>query len=455
MHRGARPDSRPLPENLIQLGRSTGFPANGAVSNLGISSQAVGTLGRELRHGGYDVIHVHEPNVPFVSFFATEFYGCRWWAPSTATPPARWPTASPPMWSGVRRLYNKLGVRIAVSEAAQWTAERYYGGRYRVVPNGVDLAAAQPEHGRPGESPLELLFVGRADARKGLPVLLRAFEALRSAGVPARLTVAGATPEEVEPVLIDAEGVHVAGRVSEEEKWRLLARPTCCARRRWAGELRHGAHRGVRRAHPVVASDIAGYRDVVRHGVDGLLVPPADRPRSARRCATLASIPSAAHRMAAAARERAERFAWPRVAAEVVEAYEDAVRCRQPATAAGRGAAGRPGRRRRPAPRRPRRTRPRSSRRCPPSAPARRSPGPPRAVIGAGAGGVGLAALALDRIGIESIGRARLAATPIWVLVAFALMCASMLCAPRPGTRSCAPRCPACACAAATPRAAR
>ena len=41
--------------------------------------------------------------------------------------------------------------------------------------------------------------------------------------------------------------------------------------------------------------------------------------------------------------------------------------------------------------------------------------------------GVGLTALALDRIGLEPIGNALLAATPIWVLVAFALMCASML----------------------------
>ncbi|MGH2742735.1 MAG: lysylphosphatidylglycerol synthase transmembrane domain-containing protein, partial [Thermoleophilaceae bacterium] len=51
-----------------------------------------------------------------------------------------------------------------------------------------------------------------------------------------------------------------------------------------------------------------------------------------------------------------------------------------------------------------------------------------RALVGVGAvGGIGLAALALQRIGLEPVGRALLAATPIWVLVAFALMCASML----------------------------
>jgi phosphatidylinositol alpha-mannosyltransferase len=49
------------------------------------------------------------------------------------------------------------------------------------------------------------------------------------------------------------------------------------------------------------------------------------------------------------------------------------------------------------------------------------------AVIGSAAAGVGLTALALDHIGIERIGRAVVAATPVWVFVAFALMCLSML----------------------------
>ena len=38
------------------------------------------------------------------------------------------------MASRVRRLYNKAHVKIAVSDAARWTQERFYGGRYRIVP---------------------------------------------------------------------------------------------------------------------------------------------------------------------------------------------------------------------------------------------------------------------------------------------------------------------------------
>src|SRR5947209_4314778 len=70
-HRGGRPQARPRPDYLIPLGRTVGLPANGSVANLCFTPIAVQTLGRELRHGGYDVIHVHEPNAPVLSWYAT------------------------------------------------------------------------------------------------------------------------------------------------------------------------------------------------------------------------------------------------------------------------------------------------------------------------------------------------------------------------------------------------
>ena len=43
-------------------------PMNGAVSNLATFPKSVGLLSRELRHGNYDVVHVHEPNAPYLSW---------------------------------------------------------------------------------------------------------------------------------------------------------------------------------------------------------------------------------------------------------------------------------------------------------------------------------------------------------------------------------------------------
>ena len=242
------------------------MPINGAVSNLSVSTSALSVLGHELRTGGYDVVHVHEPNAPFISYFATETSP----VPTVGTfhtySTARVIGGITANIVGARRLYNKLAARIAVSEAAAWTARRYYGGRYSIVPNGVDLSAARPEP-RPAGEDLEILFVGRAEGRKGLPVLLRAFEALRAAGVGARLTIAGVPEIEVQPLLLDPEGVRVVGPVDEAQKWRLLGSSDLLCAPSLGGEsfgmvLTEAFASGT----PVVASDIAGYRDVVRDG---------------------------------------------------------------------------------------------------------------------------------------------------------------------------------------------
>jgi phosphatidylinositol alpha-mannosyltransferase len=428
MHRGASPEPRPLPDFLIPLGRTIGLPMNGAVSNLSAFPEAISTLGRELRNGRYDVVHVHEPNVPVVSWYAAEAsrapavatfhtYSTSWLAGSLAANVI-----------GARRLYSKLGARIAVSDAAEWTARRFYGGRYRIVPNGVDLDAARPDPARPHER-LELLFVGRAEERKGLPVLLRAFEALRGAGVSARLTVAGATEAEVAPLLLDSEGVEIAGRVPEDEKWRLLGRSDLLCAPSLGGEsfgmvLTEAFASGT----PAVASDIAGYRDVLRNRMDGLLVPAGDAVALGEVLRDLALDPERRGRMGRSARERAERFAWPQVTREVTEVYEEALARPARAGRAARAAERLGAAPVEPGPKVPPRRLGSLEPKETPAGRRRATRVARRALVGAGViGGAGLAALALQRIGLEPIGRALLAATPIWVLVAFALMCASML----------------------------
>ena len=430
-HRGVRPQPRAAPDYLISLGRTIGLPANGAVSNVVLTPYATSVVSRELRHGGYDVVHVHEPNVPVASWFATELGGGVPLVATFHTYSTAFANRFASGFVGMRRLYNKLHVRIAVSEAARWSAERFNGGSYRVIPNGVSLSAA-PSSPKPASDELQLLFVGRAEERKGLPVLLRAFEALTTAGVRARLTVAGATQEEVAPYLLDTHGVEVLGTVTDEEKWRLLRDADLLCAPSLGGEsfgmvLTEAFAAGT----PVVASDIAGYRDVARDGVDGVLVPAGDPAALGEALRDLALDPERRARMGAAARERAERFAWPRVASEVLDAYGEAIRIAsetQPASlpqrlalktgmaAADGGPRGRPTR-------------------LPSPEPAEAGAGRRRAfkilrrgaVLAGAAGGVALAALALQRIGIESIGNALIAATPFWVVFALALMCTSML----------------------------
>ena len=123
-------------------------------------------------------------------------------------------------------------------------------------------------------------------------MLLRAFEALRTAGRRARLTVAGATAEEVEPLLLDSEGVHVAGRVTERRSGACSGEADILCAPSLGGEsFGMVLTEAFASSTPVVASDIAGYRDVVRDGVDGMLVPAADPSALGEACARWRSTP--------------------------------------------------------------------------------------------------------------------------------------------------------------------
>src|SRR5919198_4150672 len=177
LHRGARPQQRVAPEWLIPVGRTFGWPSNGAVSNLSTYPGAVSALRRELRAGAFDVIHLHEPVAPIAGWDTLTSAD----APLVGTfhcySEAKLPHAAAALF-GARRKLNRLHVRLAVSEAAAWTGRRFYGGHYRVVPNGVALPVGGVPSARrraPGE-PLRIVFVGQAVERKGLPLLLRAFE---------------------------------------------------------------------------------------------------------------------------------------------------------------------------------------------------------------------------------------------------------------------------------------
>ena len=326
LHRGARPQELDVPDHLVSLGRTVGFKANGAVSNLSITPYGVATLHRELRTGRYDVVHIHEPVAPLTGWVAADWtrrplvgtfhsYSESHVANGIAN------------LIGARRVLNRLHVRISVSEAAAWTGRRWFGGHYRVIPNGVqvDPERAAEAANRPMGEQLKIVFVGQSVERKGLPLLLRAFEALRE-HIPTELTVVGPTEEELSPMLLDARGVRALGKVDDDEKRRVLEEADVLCAPSLRGEsfgmvLTEAFAAGT----PVIASDIPGYRDVVRDGVDGLLVTPGDAQAIAESLRDLYEDPERRLQMARAAARDVERFAWPRVAAEVLEAYEEAI----------------------------------------------------------------------------------------------------------------------------------
>src|SRR6476646_9590825 len=124
-------------------------------------------------------------------------------------------------------------------------------------------------------------------------------------------------------MMLDDRGVTALGKVSEERKQReLAAAAVVCA------PSLHGESFGM------VLTE--AFDDGARDGADGLLVPPGDPIALAEALRRLALDEPLRARMARSARERAERFAWPHVAAEVLDCYEQAIHVGAPAGSGAR-----------------------------------------------------------------------------------------------------------------------
>jgi phosphatidylinositol alpha-mannosyltransferase len=173
-----------------------------------------------------------------------------------------------------------------------------------------------------------LLFVGNwRDRRKGLPVLLEAFQSVRAQGIEATLDVIGeGKPSESQRGI---PGVTFLGVIGSEadladhyRRCDLFVAPA-------TGQESFGIVliEAMACGRPVVCSDIRGYRDVIDpEGAE--LVPAGDPAALARVIADLACAHTRRVAMGARNRVRAEAFDWSRIAHRVRDVYTESISIR-------------------------------------------------------------------------------------------------------------------------------
>lgn len=308
------------PAKVIPVGRSVIVPANGSLPNIVLSPRAFGRIRRALERERFDVLHLHEPMTPAICVAALVIARTPLVATFHASGDLGWMRLGRPLWGF---LAERLDHRIAVSERARASQERWLPGEYEVVPNGVLV----PESASPDDREHRVVFAGRQEPRKGLQVLLAAWpEIRRRSGL--RLTVAGADPLAVRLLLtrlrVPDEGIDVVGFLSQEELTATLLRAKALVAPS-LGQESFGMvlTRGFACALPAVASDIPGYREVLDPEAS-VAVPPGSSDALADAVCDLVADEDRRRRMGANAREIAvERYSWPRIAGRLVAIYEE------------------------------------------------------------------------------------------------------------------------------------
>lgn len=184
----------------------------------------------------------------------------------------------------------------------------------QVLSPGVDLETLQPGE----KSPIPMvLYLGRLKAYKSVDTLIRAFASLSKQVPASRLVIAGDGEErhnleELTNQLGMQEKVHFLGKVSEQQKVRLLQQAWVFANpsmiEGWGITSIEAAACGT----PVVASDVPGLRDSVQNPHTGFLVPYGKAEAMAERIEEIIVNEELRSFMNEQARQWARRFDWRR-----------------------------------------------------------------------------------------------------------------------------------------------
>lgn len=316
------PGARAEP-NVIRLGRSVPVYFNGSQARLTVGGPLRRQMRAVLRSGAYDVVHVHSPLTPSLPLLAIEEAD----VPVVGT----FHTYFDRSWNYrlFRRFFQRrldmLSAAIAVSPSTVVALERYFDADWRIIPNGIDTHVFHPRAARPpavrDDVPV-ILFLGRFDPRNGLSTLLDAFERVQGRGRRAQLVIVGdgmlrghyrrraAGLRDVTFV-----GAVLDGRAGYYANSAIYACPTTKAS--FGITLLEAMACGT----PIVCSDILGFRDVVVHGREALMVPRSDRDALANSLVRLLDDAALRRQLGETGRSLVSRYDWKHVAGEIIDVY--------------------------------------------------------------------------------------------------------------------------------------
>ncbi|MEI7731529.1 MAG: glycosyltransferase family 4 protein [Verrucomicrobiota bacterium] len=221
----------------------------------------------------------------------------------------------------MKKIFRSVDHLIVVNQRAAEAAKArgVPGDRISIIPNGIDLEEVGSTIPKPvGQSGpfLNLLFVGELVARKGVPELLHALALLKGKPIFCRLAGVGRDEKkyhELAHALEIDSMVEFLGYVQRKNLGQYYAAADAFVLPSFAEGRPAAMLEAMACGLPVIASDIPGISDTIRHGCEGLLVPPGNPNRLAEALNSVASNPEMIESMGKFALRKAEDFSWKKV----------------------------------------------------------------------------------------------------------------------------------------------
>lgn len=322
---GSSPKTGADPFRLIKISGTFRFPYSESLANLALPLDVTEQMNHLLNEEVFDVLHVHEPYPPSLSFTALRLSHC----PVVAT----FHTGGERFLSYqlmrpvVERFLSRLDGRICTSQNTRRIVSSHFPGSYTVIGGGVDTNRFFPGPKGPGERPL-VIFAAWSEPRKGMALLLRAIRMLPDDVSPFELAIVGGEDLAWRANLVVPrrlrDRIDFSGPVGEDRLPEMYGRAEILCAPYATSSLTTSILEAMAAGTAIVAPGQGGLKELVGEGDQGLLL---DHPYAYNLAAGLVDLLHDSRSRGALgtrAARKAARFSWSRSASQTSKVYQRA-----------------------------------------------------------------------------------------------------------------------------------
>jgi phosphatidylinositol alpha-mannosyltransferase len=323
-------------EDIVFLGQHLPVPTNDDIGILSFCLKNGELLKAYLKKESFDILHLHEPFTPFLS-----------WQILSASETVNVATLhSFPEASGfltilgtpvkafvLSNLAKKIKKFSAVSPAASVFA-RGLAGEIEIIPNAIEVRSYEKGEKikRFSDGKINLLYLGRLTKRKGILYLLKVIRYLTQTSNNFRLIIVGdgLLKEKVRGFVkrYKLKNVDFEGYVSDKQLPSYFATADI-----FCAPAIHGESFGIvlleamRVGLPIVAFANAGYKEILKDKpFCDFLAEPKDVKGFSRHLATLIANKNLRVNLGKAGFKEVQRYSWDRVGERILKFYKEALR---------------------------------------------------------------------------------------------------------------------------------
>jgi phosphatidylinositol alpha-mannosyltransferase len=218
-----------IADHIITIGASTDIRSPFHTTSQVSASMDVEAIEEMLEAENFDLLHFHEPWVPFLSrqilakSKAVNLATFHAKLPETVMSRTLERVVVPYLKSVQKYIDGLTSVSSAAAEYVRYVSPR---SKVEIIPNGIDLTKYQPRPQTKTNPRRTILYIGRLEKRKGLKYLIQAFSVLTEQDKNVQLIIVGDGPDRLKLEdlirINNIPRVQFLGYVSEKQKYNLL-----------------------------------------------------------------------------------------------------------------------------------------------------------------------------------------------------------------------------------------